>query len=92
MYRAYLKVVDRCQACGHELGSYRADDAPPYFTILLVGHLIVPSVLMLERAAAPPEWVQMALWIPLTLALTFALLPRIKGAVIGLHWSASIKG
>src|SRR5690242_4563380 len=33
LYRAYLKVVDSCVACGHELGQYRADDGPAYFTI-----------------------------------------------------------
>lgn len=92
LYGRYLKVEPTCKACGLALGSYRADDAPPYFTILLVGHLVVPSILMLERAAAPPEWVHIALWVPLILALTLVLLPRIKGAVIGLHWAAKITG
>jgi len=47
---------------------------------------------MLEKAAAPPIWAQLALWVPMTLAMTLLLLPRIKGAVIGAHWAASIKG
>jgi uncharacterized protein (DUF983 family) len=92
LYRSYLKVEPRCRACGHELDSYRADDAPPYFTILVVGHLIVPSILMVQLWAAPPEWVQLAVWLPLTVALTAALLPCIKGAVIGVHWAVSITG
>ena len=92
LFGKYLKVLTECRSCGHNLSEYRADDAPHYFTILLVGHLIVPSVLMLEKAAAPPIWAQLALWVPMTLAMTLLLLPRIKGAVIGAHWAASIKG
>lgn len=91
MFTRYLKVEPVCTRCGLALSSYRADDAPPYFTILLVGHIIVPAMLVLEQMKHPPEWVHITLWIPLTLALTLLLLPRIKGAVIGWHWAAAIR-
>ena len=45
MYRAYLKVNDTCPHCGEELHHHRADDAPPYFTIFILGHIVVPLVL-----------------------------------------------
>lgn len=90
MFFRYLKVSPSCSGCGLSLDRYRADDAPPYFTILLVGHLIVPAMLVLEQHAHPPEWVHAAIWVPLTLLLTLMLLPRIKGAVIGWHWAAAI--
>ena len=92
LYRAYLKVQEDCPHCGEALHHQRADDAPPYFTILIVGHLIVPLVLMLEQQAHPAIWVHYALWLPLTLALTFALLPRIKGAIVGLQWANRMHG
>lgn len=92
MFFRYLKVQPECPGCGLALSSYRADDAPPYFTILLVGHIIVPAMLLLEQMAHPPEWVHLLLWVPLTLALTLLLLPRIKGAVIGWHWAAAVTG
>ena len=44
LYGKYLKVADTCPACGEELHHHRADDAPPYFTILIVGHFIVGQV------------------------------------------------
>ena len=40
IFRAYLKVNDACPVCGEEFFHHRADDAPPYFTILVVGHVI----------------------------------------------------
>jgi uncharacterized protein (DUF983 family) len=92
MFARYLKVQPICNDCGLALSSFRADDAPPYFTILLVGHVIIPAMLMLEQAAHPPEWIHAVIWLPLTMALTLLLLPRIKGAVIGWHWAAAIRG
>src|SRR5579875_2146234 len=34
LFRRYLKVAPVCAGCGAPLGLARADDAPPYFTIL----------------------------------------------------------
>ncbi|MDR3514579.1 MAG: DUF983 domain-containing protein [Azospirillaceae bacterium] len=87
----YLTVAEQCSQCRLALAEYRSDDAPPYFTILLVGHIIVPCILILEQNAHPAVWVHMALWLPLTLLLTFFLLPRVKGAVLGTLWALRIK-
>jgi uncharacterized protein (DUF983 family) len=92
LFGKYLKVSDVCPSCGEELHHHRADDAPPYFTILVVGHIIVGGLLAMERALAPPGWVQAAVWLPLTLILTLLLLPRVKGALIGLQWALYMHG
>lgn len=92
IFRTYLKVNQSCVSCGLQLGEFRADDAPPYFTLLLVGHIIVPAMLILEQLQHPPEWLHAALWLPLTLALTLLLLPRIKGMVLGVLWANRIRG
>jgi uncharacterized protein (DUF983 family) len=84
MFNGYLRVIDECPNCHAPLGLARADDAPPYFTIIVVGHIVVPSMLILEKTVAPPLWVHMALWLPLTLVLALALLRPIKGATVGL--------
>jgi uncharacterized protein (DUF983 family) len=92
IFRAYLKVRPTCDNCGLELHRQRADDAPPYFTILIVGHIIVPGMLILQEQADPPAWVQYALWLPLALLLTLVLLPRVKGALIGFQWARAMHG
>lgn len=92
MYGRYLKVSDTCASCGLELAGHRADDAPPYFTILIVAHIIVPLMLLLEQKFQPQEWVHMALWLPLTVLLSLWLLPQIKGALIGLQWARRMHG
>ncbi len=92
MYGKYLKVVDTCATCGQELHHHRADDAPPYFTMLIVGHVVVGSVLSVEMRYHPELWVHMVLWGPVTLGLSLWLLPRIKGALIGLQWALRMHG
>jgi uncharacterized protein (DUF983 family) len=92
MFRRYLKVADACPACGEELHHHRADDAPPYFTIILVGHIVVGLVLAVEMAYRPPLWLHAALWLPLTVMLTLLFLPSIKGALIGLQWALLMHG
>lgn len=87
----YLKVNPTCSTCGLALGEFRSDDIPPYFTILIVGHIIIPAMLILEEFRHPPTWVHLALWLPLTLLMTLTLLPRVKGAVIGAQWATGTK-
>ena len=66
LFHSYLKVNDTCGVCGEELHHQRADDAPPYFTIMIVGHIVVGGLLAMEKALVPPLWVHMIVWLPLT--------------------------
>ncbi len=84
MFRGFLRVVAECPSCGAPLGMARADDAPPYFTILIVGHIVLGGMLALEKAASPPMWVHAVIWLPMTVILSLALLQPIKGATVGL--------
>ena len=92
MFRRYLKVADACPHCGEELHHHRADDAPAYFTIVIVGHIVVGLVLAVEIAYRPALWVHAALWLPLTVILTLVLLPSVKGALVGLQWALRMHG
>lgn len=92
IYRAYLKVAETCPACGEALHHHRADDAPPYFTIVLVGHIVVPLVLTVEKLYAPPIWLQATVWSLVTLLMAMAVLPMVKGALVGLQWALYMHG
>lgn len=92
LFRAFLKVADRCPACGEELHHQRADDAPSYFVILIVGHIVVPLVLAVETAFAPPYWLHLSMWLPLILVLAIGLLQPVKGAIVGWQWAHRMHG
>jgi uncharacterized protein (DUF983 family) len=91
LFRAYLKVEAECHACGCDLARFPADDGPAYFTILLVGHLVVVPILFFPIIwQAPVIYTVPATLIPLA-AITLALLPRVKGAFIGLLYALNVK-
>ncbi len=92
LFQSFLKVADTCGTCGEELHHQRADDAPAYFTMFIVGHIVVGLVMVVETAYAPELWVHALLWGPLLLGLSLFLLPRIKGALIGLQWAQRMHG
>ena len=92
MFAKYLRVHDTCHTCGLELHHHRADDAPPYFTIFIIGHLIVVGMIWMEVAYTPPIWLHMAIWMPVTIISALALLSPIKGALVGLQWALRMHG
>ena len=92
MFRAFLKVADTCGHCGEELHHHRADDAPPYFTMFITGHIVIPAMLVVEKLWQPPLALHFGLWTVVTLALAFALMPAVKGAIVGLQWALRMHG
>ena len=82
LFAGFLRVVPECRHCGAPLGLARADDAPAVFH-----H---PHRRSHRRSAAPhhadpadpPTWELSAIFLPLTLFLSLALLRPIKGAVV----------
>jgi uncharacterized protein (DUF983 family) len=84
LFDGFLRVVAECESCGAPLGLARADDAPPYFTILIVGHIVIPAMLMMQKLSDPPTWLLSAIFVPLTLILALGLLRPVKGATVGL--------
>ena len=93
MFRAYLKVNDACPVCGEELHHHRADDAPPYVTILIVGHTVLGLMLMLEFVGDTlPLWIHMVVWPSLALAMSLWLLPIVKGALVAYQWALRMHG
>ncbi|KZL06711.1 hypothetical protein PsAD2_04224 [Pseudovibrio axinellae] len=91
-FNGYLEVKQSCDNCGEELHHHRADDAPPYFTIFIVGHVVVALAMWVEMAYVPPMWLHMAIWLPLTLIMALAFLRPIKGALVGLQWALRMDG
>lgn len=89
LFQGYLKVQPTCSACGHDNGRYRADDGPAYFTILLIGHLVVAPLFALSIVKSWSPLILLLVGMPLVGAATLASLPFIKGGWIGVLWGTS---
>ena len=92
LFHAFLKVTDRCPACGEEFHHHRADDFPAYLVIFIVGHIVVSLLYSVETHFRPDIWVHLAIWLPLTAVLALALIQPVKGAVVALQWVMGMHG
>ena len=54
LFGRFLKVADHCEVCSEDFTPQRADDFPAYLVIVVVGHVVVPALLWMEMAYAPP--------------------------------------
>jgi uncharacterized protein (DUF983 family) len=92
LFRKFLKVKDNCDVCGEALHHHRADDMPAYIVMSIVGHIVIGMLLWVETNFAPDVWVHIALWVPLTLALSLGLLQPVKGAIVAMQWQLGMHG
>jgi uncharacterized protein (DUF983 family) len=92
LFRAFLKVDNNCSVCGLDFTPHRADDLPAYLVIIIVGHIVVPTALMIETNYSPPVALQLAIYLPITLIASLVLLQPVKGAVVGMQWALRMHG
>lgn len=92
LFASYLKQVEHCPVCCEPYGHIRSDDAAPWLTILVVGHIVVPLLLAVETRVSWPDWVSMTLWPALALALVAVVLPRAKALFLSVIWATGAPG
>ena len=92
LFRAYLKVDPTCDICGHQNSQYKADDGPAYFTMVLVGHLVIAPLLVFEFVWTWNPFLVLAMILPALALITLVTLPLVKGATVGLLWGLGLKG
>ncbi len=87
LFAGYLRVAAKCPVCDEALGHYRAADGPAFFTISIVGLLLVP-ILGWSFVALRPDPLTLALIVTVAITvLTLAVLRFVKGLWIGYLWS-----
>jgi uncharacterized protein (DUF983 family) len=91
LMQGYLKQVESCAVCGEKLGHIRADDAAPWLTIIVVGHVFLPLA-FLVNVDWMPTWAAMAMWSICFAAIALAILPRAKALFIGVLWQTRAPG
>ena len=90
LFIKYLEVRCPCESCGTDNTIYPSDDFPPYLTILITGHVLVPLFILTDRVYEPPLWLESVIWLPATVIMCLALLPLMKGATVGLCWATNM--
>jgi uncharacterized protein (DUF983 family) len=86
LFRGFLTVRPRCEACGLDYGFIDSGDGPAFFVISFAGVVVVAAALIVEVMYQPPFWLHAALWGPLILVTTLAPLRPLKGLLIALQY------
>lgn len=92
LFASYLKQVEQCEICSEKFGHIRADDGPAWLTILIVGHILGPFILMALPNITWPDWAVTLTIISMMLTLALVILPRAKGVFIAIIWRSDCAG
>ena len=82
LFSGFIKTADHCDRCNLDFEFIDSGDGPAIFVIFIVGFLAVVGVLMTEIMFTPPIWLNMMIWIPMTLFLCLIFLRPLKGLLI----------
>ncbi|MBU2607597.1 MAG: DUF983 domain-containing protein [Alphaproteobacteria bacterium] len=86
LFTGYLRQAPTCSHCGEPTGQIRAEDGPPWLTVLILGPLLAPLTFIVSMKVALPLWLSLSALGAFAIGAVLFLLPRIKGAFIGLLW------
>jgi uncharacterized protein (DUF983 family) len=92
LFGRFLKPVATCSVCDEDFTHQRADDAPPYFTMVIVGHLVVPVMVATILLTNLSTTTYLLIWLPTIAILTVGLLQPVKGAIIAFQWALRMHG
>jgi uncharacterized protein (DUF983 family) len=84
--------VDACSDCAEDFTPQRADDLPAYLVVTIVGHIVLGGFLAAEMLTEWEGWTHLAIWVPITIVMSLALLQPVKGGVIALQWANYMHG
>ena len=92
LLEGYLKPQSSCAACNEDFSHISADDGPAWLTLLIVGHAVVPFMLIFGRNDLFPMWLAILILAMVTLVGVYFVLPRAKGVFIALIWLTGATG
>ncbi len=85
LFEGFLKVVERCAACGFDFTRLNTGDGAAIFIMQIAGGIVVFTALWLQIAYDPPIWLLLLLAVPTALALALGLMRPGKGLMIALQ-------
>jgi len=90
IFEGYLTPKSECPVCYSDFSGIRTDDAAPWATILLVGHLMAPVVIV-TIGMDIGTWALTALFMIVSMVFAAAALPIMKGLFFALNWHLGVR-
>ncbi|WP_370867713.1 DUF983 domain-containing protein [Brevundimonas sp.] len=92
LFTGFLKVVDRCAACGFDFTRLNTGDGAAIFIMQIAGGIVVFGALFVQVAYNPPIWAMLLAALPLVAGLSLGLMRPGKGVMIALQMRSSPAG
>jgi uncharacterized protein (DUF983 family) len=86
LFSGAVRFSRSCAACKLDFSQFNVGDGPAAFLIMIVGAIITIGAVSVQLKFAPPFWVHILLWVPITTALVVGLLRIAKGALLVLEY------
>lgn len=86
LFKGFLTIAPRCEACDLDYGFIDAGDGPAVFVILIGGFIVVALAFWVEAVYQPPLWLHAVLWIPAILIVTLGLLRPFKALLVAFQY------
>ena len=85
LFEGFLKVTDRCEACGFDFTRLNTGDGAAVFVMQIAGAPVVFGALFVQIAYEPPIWAMALVALPLVAGLSLGLMRPGKGVMIALQ-------
>ena len=92
LFQGFLKIVDRCAACGFDFTRLNTGDGAAIFIMQIAGGIVVFSALYFQIAYEPPIWLKLLIALPMSLILSLGLMRPGKGLMIALQMRNKMDG
>ena len=86
LFKGWLAFADCCAVCGLDYTAFNVGDGPAAILTLVLGSLIVGVAIAVQLAFGPPIWLQMLVWLPVTIASVVGSLRIAKAALLGAEY------
>lgn len=86
LFASFIRFAPRCPICSLDFSQFNVGDGPAAFLTLIVGTIVTILAIAVELSFAPPFWVHILLWLPLTIALVVGTLRLAKAALLAIEY------
>lgn len=86
MYVGLLRIAPRCSACALDFSRFNVGDGAAPFLIFIVATIVIIASQVTAAKLAPPWWVHVLIWGPVTIGLSLGLMRLAKGLLVALEF------
>ncbi len=86
LFRGWVDFAGHCRACGLDFGAFNVGDGPAAILTLVLGAVVVGLAITIQLTLGPPIWLQLIVWLPITVASVVGSLRICKAALLGAEY------